>query len=144
MVVLKGLTQAALSVMPREEIPYFENAIEWLMNPDHRQDEGMFQSVTCLVHALPTCLPVSWVLLARRVKDDAPVPYMMFFLGTGCAVFQVQVPLCIKDEDLDGEKIVVPRPTLLPGMSTCCDLQVSLLIPMSSPEPPRESLERLP
>ena len=49
----------------------------------------------------------------RRWRDerqnDAPFPYMIFFLAQGGVVLQVQLPLCIRDQDLDGRPVALLR-----------------------------------
>jgi hypothetical protein len=45
----------------------------------------------------------------RRVDDEAPMPYMLFFVGAADLVIQAPVPLSIRDEDLDGERTIIPR-----------------------------------
>jgi hypothetical protein len=57
---------------------------------------------------LPDAASFSWAALARRVDDDAPMPYLLAFFGVGQHVFQVPLPLCARDEDLD-RVLIVPR-----------------------------------
>lgn len=105
----KGLAKVALSILPQEELSSFEDTIEWISNPDHDLDGGSFGDLDCSVTLTPSPLPFSWAALARRVEDDAPMPYLLSFVGTGHAVFQIHLPLCVRDEDLDGKVLRVPR-----------------------------------
>ena len=105
----KGLARAALAVVSEDELQYFEDAIEWVGNPDHDLDSRSIAGLDCYLHRLAEPSPFSWVALARRIEDDGPFPYMLAFFGTGDLVFQVALPLCVRDEDLEVSWIV-PRP----------------------------------
>lgn len=98
----KGLTWAALSLLPEDEMQYFEDAVEWVSNPDHDLDSRSISGMECILHRLPEPSPFSWAALARRSDDDSPYPYLLAFFGTGHAVFQIPLPLCIRDEELEG------------------------------------------
>ena len=58
---------------------------------------------------LTSCGTRSWTSLARRTENNAPFPYMIYFLAQGGVVLQVQLPLCIRDQDLDGRLVQIPR-----------------------------------
>jgi hypothetical protein len=111
----KGLVRLALLIAPAAELPDLEDALEWVGNPDHGLDGRAFQALDCYVGLAPTPAPFAWLALARRVHDEAPEPYLLGFLGAGHATFQVQVPLCARDEDLDGLGPVMPRVATPPG-----------------------------
>ncbi len=105
----KGLARIALSILPERELPYFEDAVEWVSNPDHACDANTFGELRCYVHRAPRSSSASWAAVARRVDDDAPMPYMLAFVGSAGVTFQIAVPLCARDDDLDGEGVIVPR-----------------------------------
>jgi Protein of unknown function (DUF2934) len=107
----KGLARAALAIIPERELQYFEDAIEWVGNPDHDLDSRTIGGLDCYLHALPEASPFSWVALARRIEPDEPYPYMLAFYGTGDLVFQVALPLCVRDEDLEVSWIVPRSPS---------------------------------
>ena len=98
----KGLTWAALTLLPEDEMQYLEDTVEWVSNPDHDLDSQSIGGVECVLHRLPEPSPFSWAALARRVDDDAAYPYLVAFFATGHAVFQIPLPLCVRDEDLEG------------------------------------------
>ncbi|WP_435006594.1 DUF2934 domain-containing protein [Tundrisphaera lichenicola] len=104
----KGLIRSALLLLPEEDLQFSEDTIEWVGNPDHELDSRTFEGVDCFVHTLPEASPFSWAALARRTEEDAPMPYILAFFGVGHHVFQVSLPLCSRDEDLEGE-IIIPR-----------------------------------
>ena len=105
---LKGLTWAALMLLPPGEMEYFEDAVEWVSNPDHNLDSRSIAGAECVLHRLPEPGAFSWAGLARRLDDDAALPYVVAFFATGAAVFQVALPLSSRDEELEGP-CAVPR-----------------------------------
>jgi Protein of unknown function (DUF2934) len=108
--VFKSLVACALTIMPESELRYFVDALEWVSNPDSDCDASLLRAeATCLVYSAAFLRDQSWTSLARRAKNDAPFPYMIFFLAQGGVVLQVHLPLCIRDQDLDGRLIHVPR-----------------------------------
>ena len=108
----KGPRQARLwPWCPRTELQYFEDAIEWVGNPDHDLDSRSFGAMDCYLHRLAEPSPFSWLALARRIEDDGPFPYLLAFFGTADLVFQVALPLCVRDEDLEVSWIVPRAPS---------------------------------
>jgi hypothetical protein len=106
----KSLVASALTMMPESELRYFVDALEWVSNPDPDCDAPLVrQEATCLVYSADFLRDRAWTSLARRAVNDAPFPYMIYFLAQGGVVLQVQVPLCIRDQDLDGRQARVPR-----------------------------------
>jgi hypothetical protein len=97
----KGLTRAALAIIPDRELQYFEDTIEWVGNPDHELDGRTIGGLDCYLHASSEAAPYSWVAVARRIEPDEPYPYMLAFFGSGEFVFQIALPLCVRDEDLE-------------------------------------------
>ena len=108
----KGLIRASLALVPDEEAEFFEAAVEWVGNPDHDLDSRSIPGTECVVHRLTEPLVFSWAALARRSDDEMPFPYMLAFFGVGLVVFQVPLPLCVRDEDLEGAWTIpkVPSP----------------------------------
>jgi Protein of unknown function (DUF2934) len=127
----KGLVRASLAVVPEPELQYFEDAIEWVGNPDHDLDSQSIGGMDCYLHALPEPGPYSWVAAARRIEDDGPFPYMLAFFGTGDLVFQIALPLCVRDEDLEVAWIV-PRAASPFGVGRGPIESRSTIIPLAS------------
>ncbi len=98
----KGLTRAALLVVPVEELQSFEDAIEWASNPDHDLDCRSLGGLETVIHRLPEPAAFSWLALARRSDDSMPLPYLVGFFATGMVVIQFPVPLSVRDQDFDG------------------------------------------
>lgn len=105
----KALVAMALLLLPEEELQFVEDATEWVANADHDLDAGVIGRLECRLHIVPNEAVHPWVALARRTDPDAPLPYLLFSLGSGRAVFQAPLPLCVRDDDLDGAPVIVPR-----------------------------------
>jgi hypothetical protein len=105
----KGLVACALAIMPEAELPYFVDTLEWVSNPEPNRDGALLrEQATCVAYAADFQRDQSWTSLARRVEKQALFPYMIFFLAHGGIVLQVPVPLCIRDQDLDGRPVRIP------------------------------------
>jgi hypothetical protein len=113
--VFKSLVTSAMLIMPEQELAYFTDTLEWLNNPDHEYDAGLFAGTCCHVYRAPFDNDRTWARLARRIDDEAPFPYMVCFLGWGGIVVQISVPLCIRDHDLDGRSAHLPVRSLVAG-----------------------------
>jgi hypothetical protein len=112
----KFLVKTALAIMPEEDLASFEDAIEWVCNPDHGQDLGAIRGLSCRVYFRPFPTPSAWASLARRIEDDAPFPAMLFFLSTRQVVFQVALPLSLRDDEIDGSPVRVPTIPISVGL----------------------------
>ena len=101
--------------MPERELAYFTDALEWVNNPDHEYDGSLFAGMSCRVYRAPFLQDRSWTSLARRIDDDAPFPYMLYFVAWGGMILQVPVPLGSPDQDLDGKVVRNPQQSLAAG-----------------------------
>jgi len=113
----KSLIAGALLVVPEAELMYFPDTLEWLNNPDHDCDAGLFAGMSCQVYDAPFSNQRAWISVARRIDDDAPLPYMICLVASGGIVVQVPLPLCLRDQDLDGRLVSLPDPPLSLGDS---------------------------
>jgi hypothetical protein len=133
----KGLIRIALTLMPEAELSAFTDTIEWVGNPDHDFDRSLFGGVGCLLYEVyePSTRP--WASLTTRVDDEAQVPYMLSFLGSGGLVVEAQVPLCSRDEDLDGNDVRILQRSFTTGSG--CDQRSAdcFALPLNATEPPR-------
>ena len=114
----KSLIRMALSIMPEDELPcvHRHDRMDWEPRPPVRQ--RLFGGVGCLVYQFHVPVQTPWTSLARRVDDDAPLPYMLFFLASGRVVLQLHLPLCSRDEDLDGTAVRMPERSFSTGMGS--------------------------
>ncbi len=136
----KALIRMALSIMPEEELPNFTDAIEWVGNPDHQFDSGLFGGVGCLLYQLQTPYPGPWAGLTRRVDEEAPLPYMLFFLASGRIVLQLHLPLCSRDQDLDGIEARMPERSFSTGIGSDLRPATCLALPLDTPAQASRSL----
>jgi hypothetical protein len=111
----KALVASALLIMPERELTNFADALEWVANPDPDFDSPLFTGLAGRAYFAPFLREQSAVCLARRIDDDAPLPYMVFSLAWGGAVVQVSVPLCVRDLDLDGRSVATPERSYISG-----------------------------
>lgn len=129
----KSLIRMALSIMPEDELPGFADTIEWVGNPDHEFDSGLFGGAGCLLYRVHVPYSGSWARLCRRTDEDAPLPHMLFFLGSGRIVSQVHLPLCSRDQDLDGMEVRMPEQSFSTGTGTDQHPATCLVLPLHSP-----------
>lgn len=113
--VFKSLVTSAMLIMPEQELAYFTDTLEWLNNPDHEYDAGLFAGACCHVYHAPLENDRSWLCLARRIDDEAPFPYMVCFIAWRAIVVQISVPLSVRDHDLDGRSARLPVRSLTAG-----------------------------
>jgi len=113
--VFKSLVASALLIMPEDELAYFGDTLEWVNNPDHEYDGGLFADTYCQVYQLQASSERPRISLARRIDDEVPFPYMVSFLSWGGVVVQTALPMCLRDQDLDGRCEQMPRRSLITG-----------------------------
>ena len=113
--VFKSLVTSALLVMPATELAYFTDTLEWVNNPDHEYDGGLFAGTYCHVYRDPSPPERSWISLARRVDDEAPFPYMVAFISWDGVVVQIALPMSVRDQDLDGRNARLLERSLVCG-----------------------------
>ena len=114
--VFKALTGCALLIMPESELGSFVDTLEWVSNPHDRRDNRLLEGdATCVVYLARFWAERSWISLARRIEKDAPLPYMVSLLAVGGVLIQISLPLCIRDQDLDGRPLHIPRRSFTEG-----------------------------
>jgi hypothetical protein len=131
--VFKSLVASALLIMPEDELAYFADTLEWVNNPDHEYDGGLFADTYCHLYHLPSSPDRPWISLARRVDDEAPFPYMISFLSSGGIVLQTAMPLCVRDQDLDGRSARIPWRSLIAGEGPSFHEAARTTLPLDSP-----------
>ncbi len=114
--VFKALAGCALLIMPASDLSYFVDTLEWVGNPHDASDSRLLErDATCVVYLAPFWSERSWISLARRIEKDAPLPYMVSLLAVGGVLMQISLPLCIRDQDLDGRSVRIPRRSFTEG-----------------------------
>lgn len=137
MAAYKNLARMALAMVPEVELDYLPDTIEWVLNPDHDLDSHSFEGLGAYLHVPTVPRRSPWAALARRRRDDVPLPYLLFFVGTPDVVFEVPVPLCLRDEDLEGEAILLPRVAAPDGLHHGVGGTRSLFLPVPASAPSR-------
>ena len=105
----KSLITSALLVMPETDLEYFGDALDWISNPDFEYDGSLLSESFCRVYRAPFAPDAGWINLSRRCDDEAAMPYLLLFVCWQHVVVQVPVPLCIRDQDLDGKDVRIPE-----------------------------------
>jgi hypothetical protein len=129
----KSLVASALLILPDREMPYFLDAIEWVGNPDRGADERLFAGTTCRAYRAPDPYDGSWVSLDRRIDDSAPLPYMIALVSCNGVIVQFHLPLCSRDEDLDGRWAHLPERLFVWGHGWSFRQASSPLLPLLLP-----------
>ncbi len=127
----KALARLGLALAPESEVGSLVETTEWVANPDHGQDSALLAGLGAYAYLLPRPVAAPWSALARRVDDEAAFPYLLAFATAGRVAFQVHMPLCLRDDDLDGACLRVPRVAIPdgpdPGDPPC------LVVPLDEP-----------
>jgi hypothetical protein len=131
--VYKSLVGSALLIMPEPELPYFLDAIEWVSNPDRDVDQRLFAGAACRAYIATEHLAGPSVVLARRSDDEAALPYMIAFLSCGGIIVQIHLPLCSRDEDLDGSAVPLVERSFDWGSGANFSHATCVLLPLASP-----------
>jgi hypothetical protein len=128
----KALIRTALAITPEDQLSSFTDTIEWVSNPDHEFDSGLFGGTGCLLYHAHVPSPTGWVSLCSRLDDDAPFPYMLFFLALERVVLQVHLPLCSRDDDHDGSDVEMPERSFSTGVGSDLRPSTCLALPLKA------------
>jgi hypothetical protein len=140
----KAMAAVAVLILPATELRFFGDTIEWASNPDHDSDDQLLEGAECRVYRAPFLGEPALATLARRVDDEAAVPYMLCSLESGGIMVQVPVPMCLRDEDLDGRPIEHPERIPVAGRGPDFREARSVLLPLSVSERRRRRTFRHP
>jgi hypothetical protein len=102
-------------ILPESELRYVPDTLEWVSNPDSDLDSSLFADSACRVYAPASEGGRSWTSVAKRVDDETDFPYLLFSLCRDGVLVQVHIPLCLRDEDLDGHRLSVPERAITVG-----------------------------
>ena len=111
----KSLIASALLIAPVCELEYLSDTLEWVSNPDFEYDGSLFAGTFCRVYSARFAPEACWINLSRRIDDEAAMPYLLVFMGWRGVVLQVPIPLCMRDQDLDGKDLRIPERSPAPG-----------------------------
>ncbi len=107
--VLKAFVKMGLTLLPKEEMPNFRSALEWVRTKDHSIGEmpGWPVTHTFMPGAYRSDVVISMVFCRKR--DDMDVPYAFIVLGYGNEMFQVFLPTPERDQHINGKKLEIYR-----------------------------------
>ncbi|HKM56669.1 MAG TPA: hypothetical protein VJY33_24915, partial [Isosphaeraceae bacterium] len=92
----------------------------------------LFEGAGSLIYRTHTPYIPGWTSLAQRIEDDAPFPFMQYFLAVDRLVIQIHIPLCARDEDLDGSEVRMPERSFLTGLGSNYQSSTCLVLPLKT------------
>ncbi|KIA92251.1 hypothetical protein OC25_17600 [Pedobacter kyungheensis] len=98
--VYKSFVKMALTLVPEDEMPNFSKTLEWINEKSHQGSQFQFDALSMLqgkVSSTQREAGISAIVLKRKAQTDESHPYMMFRLTYGSFMFQLPIPLSIKD-----------------------------------------------
>jgi hypothetical protein len=128
----KSLVRMALAIMPESELSTFTDTIEWVANPDHDFDRKLFEGAGSLIYRTHIPYASGWTSLAQRIEDDAPYPFMQYFLAVDRLVVQIHLPLCGRDEDLDGLDVRSLERSFSTGLGSDYQSSTCMVMPLKA------------
>lgn len=98
--VFKAIVKMAITVMPIDELPLFNNTIKWILNPNH---SNFYTSKKLLLRfeMIPGFNVTKYpnYILYKRKKHISDKPYMLFNLTYGCLSLLAEIPVDPEDHD---------------------------------------------
>ncbi len=101
----KAMAAGGLLMMPASDLRYYVDALEWVSNPDHDSDDRLIEGAAFRVYRASFLGRTPRLSLMRRLDDEATVPYMLLFIEADGIMVQAPMPMCLRDEDLDGQAV---------------------------------------
>lgn len=103
--VFKAFVKMGLSLLDDKEVEYFDYALKWVLDPDHKK--VFMQECPLFYRFNPGPLPSHRIktLLLKRREPLALLPYMLFVVNYGNDTFMVQLPSDVKDRHLNGKTV---------------------------------------
>jgi hypothetical protein len=112
--ILKAFVKIGLALLPAEEIPNFQSALEWIRSEDH--SIGVLFDWTVWHTFMPGAYrsDITAAMVFRRKRDAIDLPYAFFVLMYGNEMFQVFLPAPERDKHIEGKPLTIYRfPSLL-------------------------------
>jgi hypothetical protein len=107
--VYKCLTKMALTIMPKEELPFFERTLDWINNKKHNsiKFDGLWLIYTTFSSRFR--FPYVSTILCKKVdSSNLELPYMIFRLAYANFSFQIFLPLCSLDNRISFDTHQLP------------------------------------
>ena len=106
--VLKALVRVGLTLLPKDELANFGEALKWVRNSDHTQPFVSEFPVFYTFQPGPMPNDLIVALLMRRRPTCVDVPYAFLVLAYGNEVYQVFLPSPRQDRAIHGQKLSLP------------------------------------
>lgn len=106
--VLKAFVKIGLTLLPPEEVPYFEEAVSWIREPDHTQ---RFVAKLPIFHTFrpgPMRNDLLGAMILRRKKSIVNLPYAFLMLSFGNDIYQVCIPCPQQDRTIHDKQLAIP------------------------------------
>lgn len=125
--VYRLLVKMGLTIMPEEELGYFNNTLKWLQS-ENSQTSNSFLLRERVYNT--TQFPfISCMIYKRKTNHRDKVPAYLFGLAYSHFFLQIALPFCTADEECYsyGEQLIMPYiPTILDDKRvTCQDVNLS-------------------
>ncbi len=114
--IYKCLAKMALTIMPEDELENFKTTMAWINEEEHDKSPHDLKALKAMMSIAPGPQPypfTSCLLFKRKPTTVDKVLYMIFVLAYGNFAFQIYLPLCTKDKELQGEDVkmvAIPTP----------------------------------
>jgi len=106
--IYKCLTKMALTIMPEDELIYFEETLKWISDVQHDSPSynlrSLYADLSTTVSPLNNGFSTIYCQIYKnrdtRKFMSSIMPYMVFVLAYGSFAFQIHIPLCSRDIQL--------------------------------------------
>lgn len=102
--VYKCILKMALAVMPKSEMVYFEDALDFLQG-NIKCDKNLVVRMKIYRESFSH---ISYMIYKRKANCTADVPSYLFLLCYNNIAFQMYLPFCKTDKYLDGKQVTIP------------------------------------
>lgn len=116
--VYMALLKMALTMMPESEMQYLSDALSFLMDENVTLPTSKIVNIRIYTGGFNVMRPASIQIYKRKAKSNSLVPAFLFTLAYSNFAFQMYLPGCSLDNNLNGlSKIDVPIvPTIVDGV----------------------------
>lgn len=124
--IFKCLTKIGISVLPEDELSFYQETLKWLLEEDHSSNSFKYSPFIAFKTFVPGNRRHNGIrlLLFRRKSGECFVPYMIMVLVFAHYIYQINLPTIAKDKILFGRKIAIPYyPTPLDNDKTVGGLE---------------------
>ena len=103
--VYKTLVKMAISILPENELSFFQKTIDWLKKDDKAIEDYFGQFIIFRFYAGLSKFPFIKTTLFKKKREDLEIPYSQMLLAFSNYSFQFIVPCFERDKILNGKTI---------------------------------------